>query len=115
MAIHRLARRRRGRKLGRSLLYSEEIDDGEERHPNDVERVPEQAEAKEATQDVGAESFGEDLRHHCQEPEQAGRNVKTMTSDDGEEGREEGASGRTRSLRDKGRELPCFKHEEIAT
>src|ERR1700744_4415475 len=101
-------RRRCGRRLGRSLLYPEEIDDGEERDPNNIERMPAQAEAKEAPQDVGAESFGEDLRHHCQQPEEAGRTMKATTSDNGEEGRDKAAAARTRPLRYERRKLLFF-------
>jgi len=38
-----------------------QIDDGEYRDPDDVERVPEQAKHSKRRMNVGAESLGEDL------------------------------------------------------
>ena len=87
------------------MRRSHQIDDREERDPDDVERVPEQGEAQDAAQDVGAESLGEDLRHHRQQPEQAGRDMQAVAADQREEGRQEGAARRPGAARDQAGEL----------
>ena len=51
-----------------SCACSEKIDHREDRDPDDVERVPEQREAEDATQNVGAIALGEHLRDHRQQP-----------------------------------------------
>ena len=58
-----------------------------------------------APQDVGAEALGEHLRHHRQQPQQAGGHVQAMAADQREEGREERAARRACPLRDHAREL----------
>ncbi len=92
---------RRGAAASRrssSCACPEEIDHCEDRDPDDVERVPEEGEAENATQDVGAIALGEHLRHHRQQPHEPEGDVHAVAADQGEEGGEEGAALRTRAL-----------------
>src|SRR5215510_14874756 len=88
-------------------MRSEEIDDGEEGDPDDVERVPKQAEAQETAEHVRPEALGEDLRHHREEPEEACSDMEAVTADKSEEGREEGAARRAGAAVD---EIPELHH-----
>ena len=51
-----------------SCACSEKIDNGKDRDPDDVERMPEQRKAQDAAQNVSPIAFGEHLRDHRQEP-----------------------------------------------
>nr|GFD54727.1 hypothetical protein [Tanacetum cinerariifolium] len=64
----------------------QQVDDGEDGDPDDVERVPEQAEAGDAADDLVAESLGPDLRHHRRQPDQSKRHMDAMAADQREEG-----------------------------
>src|SRR3954451_2901100 len=74
--------------------------------------MPEQAEAENSPENIVPEVLGEDLRHHCQEPEQARGHVKTVAANQGEEGRQERTPGRPGATLYKTGELPGLKAEE---
>ena len=74
--------------------------------------MPEQAEAEHAPQDVGAESLGEDLRHHGQQPQQAGGHMQAVAADQREEGRQERAARRAGAARDQAREFVDLEAQE---
>src|SRR6202035_5182015 len=61
--------------LHRSYGAPQEIDDRENRDPDNIQRMPEQREAKDAALNVGAKTLGEDLRHHGEKPEDASRDM----------------------------------------
>ncbi len=82
------------------------------RDPNDIQGVPEQAEAEHAPQNVGPVTLGEHLRHHGQQPQQAGGHVQAMAADQREERREERASRRARPVRDQACKLPDLEGDE---
>ena len=90
----------------------EQIDDRKYRDPDDVERVPEQCKAKNAAQDVGAKAFGEHLRHHGQQPQDAGRDMQSVAADQREERRQESAARRPRAARDQIGEFAEFDAQE---
>ena len=48
-----------------------QVDDREHADPDDIERMPEQAEAEQPANDHGAKAERRDLRHHRQQPQQA--------------------------------------------
>ena len=47
---------------------------------------------------MGPQPLGGNLRHHVDEPEKAAGDVRAVHADQGEEGREKGATGRPRAL-----------------
>src|SRR5215203_3938498 len=57
-------------------------------------------------------SLAEDLRHHCQEPEQARGHVKTVAANQREEGRQERTPGRPGATLNETGELAGLKAEE---
>src|ERR1700733_15806750 len=71
--------------------------------------MPEQTEAENAPENVGPVTLGEHLRHHRQQPQQAGGDVKAVASDQRKKGREERAPRWTRPVRDHVRKLPEFE------
>ncbi len=91
---------------------SHQVNHGEQRDPDDVQGVPEQAEAQDAPQDIGPVSLGEHLRHHRQQPQQAGGHVQAVAADQREEGREERAARRAGAARDHAGELVHLEAEE---
>ncbi len=68
--------------------------------------MPEQAEAEDTPENVGPVTFGEHLRHHGQQPEQASGHVQAMAADQRKEGREERAACWACPANDQARELP---------
>ena len=65
--------------------------------------------------DVGAKSLGEHLRHHGEQPQDAGRDMHAVASDQRKEGRQEGAARRARAARDEIGELVKLDPEEGET
>src|SRR6185312_4493258 len=105
--------RSRARGRLRSWQGPDKIDDGEDGHPDDVEGVPEDAEAEEPAEDVrSVETLGPNLRHHGSDPQQPGGDVRAMAADQGEEGGKEGASLRARADRDHMREFKKLDAEK---
>src|ERR1700689_228490 len=88
--------RARDRSADPSWRDSHQIDDREEPDPDYVERVPEQSKAQQASHDGRAKVFDDNLRHHHGQPNQTRRDMKPMTSDKGEEGREKSTALRSR-------------------
>ena len=95
-----------------SSAFSHQIDDREQRHPDDVERVPEQVEAEQPAQNVGAEALDEDLRHHRAQPQEPGADMQAVAADHGEEGRQEGAALRARACADQAGEIVRLQQQE---
>src|ERR1700722_10501705 len=74
--------------------------------------MPEQAEAQHPAEDVVAVAFGEYLRHHRQQPEQAARHVQAVAANQGEERGEECTACRTGAACDQASELVSFQANE---
>src|SRR6266571_4497014 len=74
--------------------------------------MPEQAEAEDAPENVGPVTLGEHLRHHCQQPQQAGCHMQTMAADQRKEGREERTPCWARPARDQARKLSGLKADK---
>ena len=101
-----------GIRTGRSSALSYQINDREQRHPDDVEHMPEQIEAEHPPQDVGAETLDENLRHHGAEPQQAGADVQAVASDHGKERRQKGAALRAGALLHQFGEIVRLQHQK---
>src|ERR1700750_2147433 len=69
----------------RSWMDSHQIDDAEQPHPDDVERVPEQSEAEQAPLHSGSQTLECDLSHHNAQPDHPRGDVQPMTADQGKE------------------------------
>src|SRR6185312_5679662 len=89
-----------------------QIDQAEDGDPDDVERVPEEREAEKPQADVLAKAFCAKLSHHRGEPDQSGRDVRSVTADEREEGGEESAAGRAGAVSYETGELPCLEQDE---
>src|ERR1700730_14178914 len=72
-------------------MRSHEINQGQQRHPDDVECVPEQAETEQPAAHEVARAPHRGLRHQENEPYETDGNVRAVQTDETEEGREEGA------------------------
>src|SRR5215207_11730179 len=96
----------------RSPLGSHQVDHRKHRDPYNVEGMPEQAEAENSPENIVPEVLGEDLRHHCQEPEQARGHVKTVAANQREEGRQERTPARPGATLDETGELAGLEAEE---
>src|ERR1700704_5575434 len=68
---------------------SHQIHERQQRHPDDVERMPEQAETQKAPKHEIARALYGRLRHHEGEPEQACGDMRTVQTDQAEKSREE--------------------------
>ena len=69
-------RRRASGRIGdrhRPSAGSHQVNRRDHPDPDNVQRVPEQAEAQQAPQYVRPQALGDDLRHHIGEPEEAAR------------------------------------------
>src|SRR3954469_20384027 len=104
--------RGRDRNVYRSWTNSHQIDDREQRDPDDVEGVPEQRKADEATLDIGAKALDGDLHHHHSQPEQTGSDMQPVAADEREEGGQKRAALRGRALRDHVGELAQLENKE---
>ena len=78
---------------------SHQIDQGEHPDPDDVQRVPEQAEAQQAPQHVRPQALGDDLRHHIDEENEAAGDVDAVRADQGEKAGKKGAARGPGALR----------------
>src|SRR5262249_51492586 len=79
-------------------LYPHQVNQRHHPDPDDVEGVPEQAEAQQAPQHGGMQSLGDDLRHHIDEPDETSADVRAVHADQSEEGGQEGAAGGSGAL-----------------
>ena len=70
---------------------SSQVDDGEDSNPDDVQRVPEQREAKQSPTHHGLKAEGGNLQQHDDQPGESKANVETMGTDEGKKSRQEGA------------------------
>src|SRR4051794_12377192 len=105
----------RDRKECRSWTNSYQIDGREQPHPDDVERVPEQGETQQPPLHAGAKTPDLDLRHHYDQPDQAGGDMQSVAADKREECGKESATLRRRSARDHVGELADLKIKECRT
>src|SRR6202521_216430 len=69
------------RGLLRSWANSHQVDDREERHPDDVQRMPEERKTLETSCHAGPEALDGDLGHHHGEPYQPGGDMQSMAAD----------------------------------
>ncbi|EMH73405.1 hypothetical protein EHI8A_167850 [Entamoeba histolytica HM-1:IMSS-B] len=91
------------------------IDDGEDEDPDDVQEVPEQAQARQAGHVGGGQTLGRDLQHQHDHPDQTRAHVQTVGTDQGEERGQEGTAIRTIALMDQMVELIEFHADEAGT
>ncbi|KAG1453743.1 hypothetical protein G6F57_015660 [Rhizopus arrhizus] len=89
-----------------------EVDDGEHADPDQVQEVPEQAQARHAGLVGRGQAVLLQLHEHHQQPQQAGADVQAVGADQGEERRQEGTAVRTVALVDQVLEFPHFHAHE---
>src|SRR5713226_3326015 len=80
--------RARDRTACWSWTDSHQIDDREQRDPDDVERVPEEGKTKETPLDRGTKALNGDLGHHHSEPDQTAGDMEAVAADEREERRQ---------------------------
>ncbi|CAM2150089.1 conserved hypothetical protein [Paraburkholderia tropica] len=95
------------------LDHARKINKGEHANPDDVQEVPEEAQAREAADFALAQHRRlQRLNHEDDHPDHAHRHVDTVGGDQREERRQEGAALRAVALGDHVRELMQFEVQE---